>query len=174
MGSTACGEPSPTVCLIERGTRIPRWDTSECATRAACDRRRRRFRSRNLHSLFFQNCLLFTGIAMHFITENRFKHESACATQSSVGLHGAPIKLSKRWGSLCTQKIVLDRWKTCAVNGRRLPGENWSTGWRKQRNGENSRNLPTPSSRGYRSSSIGARNPAITEFKRCGALPLAG
>src|SRR5229473_2974051 len=94
--------------------------------------------------------------------------------KTSVGLHGAPFKLSKRWGSLCIQKIALDRWKTCAVSGWRLPGENWSTGWRKRRNGENSRNLPTPSSRGYRSSSIGARNPAITELKRCGPLPLTG
>jgi hypothetical protein len=170
MGSTACGEPSPTACLIERGTRIPRNAQRErrlIAGGVGLD-------AETLHSIFFQNCLRFIGIAIHFITENRFKHVSACATQSSVGLHGAPIKLNKRWGSLCIQKIALDRWKTCAVSGRRLPGENWNTGWRKQRNGENSRNLPTPSSREYPSSSIGARNPAITEFKRRGTLPLTG
>jgi hypothetical protein len=92
----------------------------------------------------------------------------------SVGLHGAPIRLSKRWGNLCIQKIALDRWNTCAVSGRRLPAEKRSTGWRKRKNGENSRNLPTRSSRGCPSSSIGARSPAITELTRCGTLPLTG
>jgi hypothetical protein len=171
MGSTACGEPSPTICLIERGAGIPR--NSQCQRRVIAG-------SVGLGAetpipYFLQDCLIF----------HRYRHlfnlprtdSSTCQPvlhKTSVGLHGAPIKLSKRWGSLCIQRIALDRWKTCAVSGWRMPGEKWSTGWRKQRNGENSRNLPTPSSRGYPSSSTGARNPAITELKRCGALPLAG
>jgi hypothetical protein len=78
---------------------------------------------------FFQDCLIFIGnVAVYLITENRFKHVSAYATQIVSWPQGAPIKLSKRWGSLCIQKIALDRWKTCAVSGWRMPGEKWSTG----------------------------------------------
>jgi hypothetical protein len=34
-----------------------------------------------LHSIFFQNCLLLIGIAIHFITQNRFKARvSLCYT----------------------------------------------------------------------------------------------
>src|SRR5229473_2511262 len=102
MGSTACGEPSPTVCLIERGTRIPR--NAQRARRVIAGDVSSE--AEILHSLFFSKLSVL----------HRYRHAFHYREQIQARV------------SLCFQKIVLDRWKTCAVSGRRLPGENWSTG----------------------------------------------
>jgi len=156
MDSTACGEPSPTACLIERGTGIPgnaqRWRSLDAEklpfhifSKIICS-------SSASSSIYFPkidsgSCRLVLQVCQLAFARRKFK-------------------LTERWGSSCIRKIALDRWKTCALSGRSLPGKNSSTGWRKQRNGENSRNLPILSSKAFRSSSIGARNPAITELER--------
>src|SRR4030088_2411162 len=43
------------------------------------------------------------------------------------------------------QKTSLQRWKSCAVSGLRLPRKKWNTGWQKQRSGSSSGNLLTHS-----------------------------
>jgi hypothetical protein len=77
---------------------------------------------------FLHDCLIFIGIAIHFNYREQIQARvSLCYTIVSWP-SWAPIKLSKLWGSLCIQKIALDRWKTCAVSGWRMPGEKWSIG----------------------------------------------
>src|SRR3979490_376810 len=48
------------------------------------------------------------------------------------------------WGSM-NSKTSVQRWKSCAVSGLRLPRKKWNTGWQKQRSGSSSGNLLTHS-----------------------------
>src|SRR5450631_3438238 len=103
MGSTACGEPSPTVCLIERGTGIPRNSQRQRHVIAGGVG----WKQKPSIPHFFQDCLIFIGnVAVYLITENRFKHVSAYATQIVSWPQGAPIKIGRRWGSYAFKRSL--------------------------------------------------------------------